>query len=125
MAGIDLLADKWTDIVFENKNKAYGAYDLRKRYNRLSIIAVFSAIALFGFFITAPMVLRLITGALEEQELKISEEITLENPPPIDQNEPPPPPPEIPPPPIKTTVQFTPPVVVDTEDVPEDPPPAC
>lgn len=35
---IDLTSSEWCDLVFEGKNKAYGAYDMRqnhpKRHNR-------------------------------------------------------------------------------------------
>ena len=29
------------DIIFENRNKEYGAYDLRKKYHRTLLIALF------------------------------------------------------------------------------------
>ena len=43
MSKIDLVSGEWTDLVFEGKNHAYGAYQLRKgtsKRNVLSIIAV-------------------------------------------------------------------------------------
>ena len=33
MSKIDLVSGEWTDLVFEGKNQAYGAYQLRKRHN--------------------------------------------------------------------------------------------
>jgi protein TonB len=33
------------EIIFENRNKEYGAYDLRKRYNRVKSLSVISAVA--------------------------------------------------------------------------------
>jgi protein TonB len=33
------------DIIFENRNKEYGAYDLRKRYNSVKSLSIFGAIA--------------------------------------------------------------------------------
>ena len=30
MSKIDLINDSWVDLVFESKNKSYGAYQLRK-----------------------------------------------------------------------------------------------
>lgn len=49
MAQIDLIQGKWCDIVFEGKNKEYGAYPLRKgtgKRNVISIIAILVLIAL-------------------------------------------------------------------------------
>jgi len=46
MAKIDLVSNEWTDLVFEGRNQAYGAYKLRKgtsKRNLWSIIIVFIA----------------------------------------------------------------------------------
>jgi protein TonB len=48
--------ESFDDIVFENRNKAYGAYDLRKRYSRRGSVAL--AISLFILFsaVGAPLI---------------------------------------------------------------------
>lgn len=38
------------ELIFENRNKAYGAYEIRKSYNDNLSFALFSAISLFGIF---------------------------------------------------------------------------
>ncbi len=50
MANIDVTTNAWTDIIFEGKNKAYGAYKLRRntpKRNILSIIVIALLAALF------------------------------------------------------------------------------
>ena len=47
MSKIDLIDSKWVDLVFENKNKEYGAYKLRKdtgKRNVKSMLLVFAVI---------------------------------------------------------------------------------
>jgi periplasmic protein TonB len=39
---------EFDEIVFENRNKEYGAYDLRKNYNRTTSISILGAVALGG-----------------------------------------------------------------------------
>ena len=48
MSKIDLINDSWVDLVFESKNKSYGAYQLRKntgKRNVKSMLSVFGTIA--------------------------------------------------------------------------------
>ena len=41
---VDLSSKEWTDLIFEGKNKAFGAYTLRqqsdRRHNRAMIIVI-------------------------------------------------------------------------------------
>lgn len=114
------------DIVFADRNKAYGAYMLRRSYGaylgRALLIGL--ALVLFVFFVL-PQVMSLVSGALEDQEKMIDVVAELGPPPDIDPNAPPPPPPppvETPPPPTRSTVQFVPPVVKKDEEVAEEEP---
>jgi protein TonB len=53
MSKIDLIDNKWVDLVFEGKNKTYGAYQLRKEtgrrnlYSILMMLGIGLAIAIF------------------------------------------------------------------------------
>lgn len=118
-----ILSTDLLDLVFEGRNKEYGAYQLRKTYNKrillaLAITASVALLALLGSFLA---------NALEDKspKEKISEEITIQE---IKQEEekpvepPPPPPPKPPDPPKIEMKQFTPPVVVKDEEVQEPPP---
>ncbi len=109
------------DIVFENRNKEYGGYELRRDYQRRTVLALIIALVGIGIAVTAPMILSYLAERAKESAVKITEGIKLEEPPPIDKNTPPPPP-VIPPPPVQQTIKFTPPKVVKDEEVEEPPP---
>lgn len=99
------------EIVFEHRNKEYGAYQLRKKYNKNVNIAL--AIGVFIIFTVAfvPFLMASIKK-VEKKEIK-EVEARLEK---IDEDAPPPPPPP-PPPPEEQQVQqvkFTAPVIVDS-----------
>ena len=116
-----VLAPGRNNLVFENKNKIYGAYDLRNKYNRTVTIALIITAASFIFAVSLPMIIDWIKQQQDELVVPIDNTIVdLTAPPPIDEAEPPPPPP--PPPPVMETVKFTPPVVTDEEVVDEPPP---
>lgn len=111
----DIFSASWCEIVFEKRNKAYGAYQLRKRYEKNIFVAVIVAVSFFIVAMTAPLIIDLIKSNVGDDEiLKISDEKILTEPPPIDKDQPPPPPVE-PPPPLKSTIKFTPPVIVKDE----------
>ena len=46
MSNVSIYEKNWTDLVFENKNKAYGAYKLRQENPKTTLIAFISGIAL-------------------------------------------------------------------------------
>lgn len=118
-----ILSADLDDLIFENRNKAYGAYFLRRIYNKHLSIAIVISIVVFILFISTPLIIEYIKGVSgASDKVKIVEYTTLAEPPPIDKNEPPPPPVE-PPPPLKSTVKFTPPVIKPDEEVTEEAPP--
>ena len=112
--GADLI-----DLVFEGRNKGYGAYELRTQYNKrlrnalIVTISAFFLLLLLGFLSTLD--LGLTKGKLDIKEVQL-EEINTEEPPPP----PPPPPPKPPEPPKVEMAKFTPPKVVKDEDVKEE-----
>jgi protein TonB len=44
MSNVSIFEKKWIDLVFEGKNKAYGAYQLRQENPKTTIKALFSAL---------------------------------------------------------------------------------
>ncbi len=111
-------APAFDEIVFENRNKEYGAYTLRKKYNRNVLIALMIGIVLICISIIVPY---LNTKAAEKKAKRAERtvEIKMENlDTPAEQVAPPPPPP---PPPQDAAQQarYVPPVVVDSVK-PED-----
>ena len=52
--GVD--TTRWEDIVFEHRNKAYGAYFIRNIYSRHVILAVVIASAIVGLILAFPTI---------------------------------------------------------------------
>ena len=112
------------DIIFEGKNKDYGAYELRKTYNRritraLIITASVTVLALGGSILASVM------NSNDSNKVKF-DEMTIQEVKQEDKKEPPPPPPPPPPkqePPKVEMKQFTPPIIKKDEEVEKPPPP--
>ena len=110
------------ELVFEHRNKNYGAYLIRLLYpDRLTRSFIFAAIG-FIIAISSPVIIEWI-GNKTKEEIKATKEVVvnLTEPPPLDETPPPPPPP--PPQKVQETVKFTPPKVVDKPVEEEQPPP--
>jgi protein TonB len=116
---LDLLTQKWIDIVFEGRNKAYGAYELRKDNPKTTLRALLIGGFVFAFAVSAPMLYSLIPDKSEDTSMD-KKIVTIKLPPKEEQPKDLPPPP--PPPPPVDQVKFVKPVVAKTEDVTEDPP---
>lgn len=113
MANEKFKAPAFDDIVFEDRNKEYGAYRLRKRYNRNVLVALVIGLVIIATAVITPY---LNAKALENRTKRAERqvEIKMENlDAPTEQFVPPPPPP---PPPQETAQQarYVPPVVVDS-----------
>ena len=106
------------DIIFDGKNKEYGAYDLRKSYNKrlLRAIMVTSIIIvlLFGGFLLSNL-----NGA-GKKAAPVVEDVQLEDVKEEKKNEPPPPPPPKVEPPKVEMAKFTPPKIVKDNEVKEE-----
>ena len=125
MAKVDIFSKSWTELVFQNYNKNYGAYYLRNIYSDHVLRGGLIAIIGFSLAVGGPKIYDWISGiAGDMNKVKVTDVTTLEAPPPIDKTEPPPPPPPTePPPPLKSTVKFVAPEVVKDEEVQDEPPP--
>ncbi len=116
-----LLTADILDILFEGRNKEYGAYELRKQYQKRLYIAVSSMLLLVallfaGYAFSEKMPSHSITAIIppdmELAKAKEKEDIT------------PPPPPKVKPPAPVAMQQFVPPRIVNDDDVkPEEQPP--
>ena len=108
------------DVIFEGRNKAYGAYELRHIYPK----HVRKAIIIGSLFLVLLLLIPFISGLLKEHDLdkkvRVIDITQLEQPPSIDEQKPPPPPVEPPPPPVKPSIKFVPPVIKKDEDVKEE-----
>ena len=47
-----ILQSEWLDILFDGKNKNYGAYDLRKTYDRRLKTALIATLSITALFVT-------------------------------------------------------------------------
>ncbi|MGI4728097.1 MAG: energy transducer TonB [Janthinobacterium lividum] len=125
MARLDILNPEWLDVVFSGRNKAYGAYMLRKENSKTSVRALIIASALFVIAIATPTIIDKIKGFIPKADEKVKiEDVILKPPPPVDMTKPPPPPPTVEPPKPKVDqVRFPPPVVKPDNEVQEKDPP--
>lgn len=117
---LDLLRKQWLDIVFEGRNKSYGAYDLRRKSTSTTARAMIIGAVVFSVAVATPMILDFI-GSASDEDVALDEKITTVKLPPKEQpkeNIPPPPPP----PPKVDQQKFVKPVVAKAEEVTEDPP---
>ncbi len=114
------------DIIFAQRNRAYGAYALRREYPVNLGKALSIGFLLIGFFIVLPHILQAFAGLVPREIILDNREIILSPPRDIDPATPPPPPPPpiTPPPPVHATIAFVPPVVLQDNDVPDEDPPA-
>lgn len=109
------------DIIFEGRNKEYGAYDLRKTYNKrlitsLLIVGALCLLLFIGYLASALLANNDNSKKVDVSDVKL-EEIKQEE----KKEEPPPPPPPKPPDPPKVEMaKFTPPKIVKDEEVKEE-----
>jgi len=113
MANETFKAPAFDDIVFELRNKEYGAYRLRKKYNKNLIIGMLIGVLIIGTAVIAPYINAKVAenrGKRAERQVQLQME-NLDQP---QENVAPPPPP--PPPPAETVAQvrYVPPVIVDS-----------
>ena len=123
MAKIDFTSKDWCELTFKERNKEYGAHDMRldtpKRHNLATLIVIVVVILV----ITLPMLIKFITPE-KENKIVVNEVTTLAKLPEaeIKRNEELQPmmKPTTPPPPLKSTIKFTAPVIKKDEEVGEE-----
>jgi protein TonB len=116
---LDIFKGKWIDMVFEGRNKAYGAYVLRKENPKMTMMALLIGAAVFASLLAIPMI---DFGSDEESDEETVVMVDMANlPPPVEEVKPliPPPPPP-PPAPKIDEVKFVKPKVVEKEKVVEE-----
>ena len=116
---LDLFKRQWIDIVFEGKNKAYGAYELRKENPKTTVRSLIIGALIFGLAIFAPILINMIPSGDDDNATLDQKIVTIKMPPKEQPKDLPPPPP---PPPKVDQVKFVKPVVAKTEEIVEEPP---
>jgi protein TonB len=109
------------DIIFEGRNKEYGAYQLRKTYNKRLVTSLLIVGGICLLLFIGYMVSSLLENNAEAKNVVV-QDVQLEE---IKQEEkkeepPPPPPPKPPEPPKVEMAKFTPPKIVKDEEVKEE-----
>ena len=101
------------DLVFENRNKEYGAYQIRKKYNRVVIMSTIIGCVALGLAVIIPYINASRNASHKQRDAK---EVIAEMANDINNEQAPPPPPPPPPPAaeVQTVVKYVAPVVVDT-----------
>ena len=118
---LDIIKNQWLDIVFEGRNKIYGAYELRKSNGKTTVKALIIGSIIFSFAVAAPLIASFLPDSSEDDVNKDIKIATVKLPPKKEEvkpNQPPPPPP----PPKVDQVKFVKPVVAKANEVTEDPP---
>ena len=74
MAQIDLISNEWSDMMFENRNKEYGAYVLRRQTGRRNVISMVAVLLLFA----AVMIFMIAKNAYEayQKEHAVMDQVT-------------------------------------------------
>lgn len=107
----------WDDIVFENRNKEYGAYVVRKSYSANVATGVVATLVLVTLILSYSAIAKLFSGE-DTAEKVVPRKLVyteLSAPPPIDK--PKPPPPQIQLPKLQKVIKFVPPKVVKEQVV--------
>jgi len=113
MAKEKMKTPAFDDIVFEYRNKEYGAYRLRKKYNRNVIIALLIGVIILGTAVITPY---LNAKAAENRQKRTERQVNIEmeNLDTPNETVAPPPPPPPPPQDVAQQAKYVPPVVVDS-----------
>ena len=118
---LDIFTNQWLDIVFEGRNKAYGAYELRKNNTKTTVRALIIGAIVFSVTVAAPLIMSLLPDSSGDDDSLDTKIVTMKLPPKKEEPKkdiPPPPPP----PPKVDQVKFVKPVVAKAEEVTEEPP---
>ncbi|WP_346237794.1 energy transducer TonB [Niabella insulamsoli] len=119
-----ILEADFLDIVFDGRNKSYGAYELRTHYQHRLIKAMLITVGIFMAIAGGAWLKNSLAKANDSDKVRIYEDLEIANIKPLEEKLPPPPPP---PPPVKIeapkikTTDFTTPIV--TKEMVVDPPP--
>ncbi len=107
---MDVTSPGRNEIVFEGKNKEYGAYLIRKKYQTVVLIAIGISTVAMVIGVSVPLLMKFLSGKKKDEVVTVK--VDFKALPPPDKNLPPPPPPPPPPPkPIVNELKVTPPVI--------------
>lgn len=120
---INLNSSEWCDMVFEGKNKEYGAYEMRQTSSKRHLIALGAALAFTLVIALIPSFLKAVSSQ-KDMLGGYDETLTMADIAPLDESkeeiivEPTAAPPIQEP--LRATIQFTPPTIVEASEVTEE-----
>ena len=65
MAKVDILSKNWNDILFEDRNRSYGAYEMRANTGKRNLWALIALLVLLAFAYVLPSIVSGIASAVE------------------------------------------------------------
>lgn len=116
---VNIYSDEWCDLVFENKNREYGAYVLRKESSKRHLKSIIIAVVFFTLAVSSPVILKTILPEKKEKMVEVTSltNVKMENTKKKEEDkvidEPPPPP-------LKSSIKFVPPVIKPDEEVSDE-----
>ena len=117
---LDIYKQKWIDMVFEGRNKAYGAYVLRKENPKMTLIALLGGSVVFASLLALPLINWGSKDDADAEKVTMVDMAKLALPPPVEEVIPVIPPPVEPPAPKIDEAKFVKPKVVEKEKVVEE-----
>ena len=99
------------DMVFENRNRNYGAFLIRRDYGK--VVAIAGGSATIGFIFLIFFFVFISKESVEQVKKEKITQVNLKDAPPVNKDAPPPPPP--PPPPLTKVLKFTTPEITEKE----------
>jgi protein TonB len=106
------------DIIFEGKNKEYGAYELRKSYNKRLMTAIIGTAAIIALLFVGHLLSNISGGP--KKAAMVVDDVQLEDVKTEKKDLPPPPPPPKVEPPKVEMAKFTPPKIVKDNEVKQE-----
>ena len=109
----EILKASYEDIIFDGRNKQYGAYELRKQYERNVIMAISISTLVLLLVAFGPVILKMLQtdDNLKVVQVKLDNKVNMEEAPPLNEDLPPPPPIKLP---QVEQIKFVPPKIVET-----------
>ena len=119
---INLASQEWCDIVFESKNKAYGAYEMRQSSSKRHLVALMIIVVFAVLIAVLPALVATVEGVIKkptsgplEGTIEVINDPLAEEMEKLEQLRQ-----EPPPPPLKPTMQFIAPVMANAEDIDDE-----
>jgi periplasmic protein TonB len=108
---INIYTDDWCEMVFDGKNKEYGAFENRQKSSKRHGLALIIAVSVFTVGVSAPVLIKVLKPEKKSRNIEVTNLVNVKIDKPVENEIKPPPPP----PPPKAQVRFTPPVVTNEQ----------